>query len=84
MAATQRPITEAALNENASVAAWRRLPSYAIYGDADKNIPPAAMAFMAQRANSKETVVIPGGSHVIMVSNPHAVADMIEQAAKAN
>lgn len=81
MAAGQRPITEAALNEPASTAAWKTIPSWFIYGDADRNIPAQALAFMAERAKSKQTEVVRGGSHVVMTSNPKAVAKMIERAA---
>jgi pimeloyl-ACP methyl ester carboxylesterase len=38
---------------------------------------------MAKRANSKETVVVNGASHVVMVSHSDAVAKLIEQAATA-
>ena len=34
--------------------------SWHIYGDGDKNIPAAAMAFMAERAGAQETVVVEG------------------------
>jgi pimeloyl-ACP methyl ester carboxylesterase len=81
MSATQRPVTEAALAEGATGAAWKQIPSWAVYGDQDKNIPPQAMAFMAQRAKSRETVVVKGASHVVMVSNPAVVARVIERAA---
>lgn len=81
MAATQRPITEAALNEATVTPAWRTLPSWFIYGSADKNIPAAAQAFMAERAGSKRTIVVPGASHVVMTSHPDAVAKLIEEAA---
>jgi pimeloyl-ACP methyl ester carboxylesterase len=81
-AATQRPIAEAALAEPSGAPAWKSIPSWHIYGDADKNIPAAAMAFMAQRAGSRETVVLKGASHVPMVSNPAAVAAIIKRAAK--
>lgn len=81
MAATQRPITEAALNEATVNPAWKTLPSWFIYGSADKNIPAAAQAFMAKRAGSKKTVVIAGASHVVMTSHPQAVAELIEEAA---
>lgn len=84
MAATQRPVTEEALNEAATDPAWKTLPSWWIYGDKDKNIPPQAMQFMAERAHSKQTVVVKGASHVVMVSNPDAVAKLIEAAAKAS
>ncbi|WP_409316740.1 alpha/beta fold hydrolase [Pseudomonas sp. KCJK9016] len=83
MAATQRPVTEAALNEAASEPAWKTIPSWFVYGDKDKNIPPQAMAFMAERAHAKKTVVVRGASHVVMVSNPKAVASLIETAATA-
>lgn len=82
MAAGQRPITEAALTEKSGEPAWKSLPSYFVYGDGDKNIPPEALGFMAERADSKNTVVVEGASHVVMVSNPQVVADLIEEAAK--
>ncbi|MGY0619958.1 alpha/beta fold hydrolase [Lysobacter sp. A378] len=81
MAATQRPVTEGALNEPTSNPAWKTLPSWFIYGTADKNIPSQAMAFMAKRADARKVEVIEGGSHVVMVSNPGPVARLIESAA---
>ena len=83
MAATQRPVTVAALNEAATEPAWKTVPSYFVYGDQDKNIPAQALAFMAERAHSKQTVVVKGASHVVMVSNPKAVASLIETTAAA-
>jgi pimeloyl-ACP methyl ester carboxylesterase len=81
MAATQRPVTEAALAEPSGNPAWRKLPSYSIYGSEDRNIPPAVMRFMAERAHSVKTVVIDGASHALMVSHPREVAAVIEAAA---
>jgi pimeloyl-ACP methyl ester carboxylesterase len=81
MASTQRPITEAAFNEASGTPAWKSIPSWFIYGERDLNIPAAVQAFMAKRANSKETVVVSGASHVVMVSHPDAVAELIEHAA---
>ena len=66
MAATQRPVRDAALTEASGPPAWRRLPSWFVYGTGDRNIPPAALGFMAKRADSKKTVVIDGASHVVM------------------
>lgn len=83
MAATQRPVTEAALSEPSREAAWKRLPSYVIYGSDDRNIPAAAMAFMAERAQARRTVVLKGASHALMVSHPDQVAALIEEAAEA-
>jgi pimeloyl-ACP methyl ester carboxylesterase len=81
MAATQRPVADAALSEPATQPAWKTLPSWFVYGDRDRNIPPQAQTFMAERAQSKETVVVKGASHVVMVSNPAVVAKTIEHAA---
>jgi pimeloyl-ACP methyl ester carboxylesterase len=83
MAATQRPITDAALAEPAPKAAWKEIPSWFIHGDADRNIPPHTLQWMADRANSRKTVVVKGGSHVVMISHPGEVAKLIEQAASA-
>ena len=81
MAATQRPVTDFALNEASGEPAWKTIPSWFIYGSLDLNIPPALIDFMAKRADSWGTVVIEGGSHVVMISNPDAVANLILQAA---
>ena len=83
MAASQRPATQAAFDEKATAAAWKTLPSWSIYGSADLNIPPAALAFMADRAHARNVVVLPGASHLAMVSHPEAVADLIETAANS-
>lgn len=82
MAAGQRPITEAALTDKSGDPAWRTIPSYFVYGDGDKNIPEKALRYMADRAGSKRTVVVPGASHVVMVSEPDVVADLIGEAAR--
>jgi pimeloyl-ACP methyl ester carboxylesterase len=81
MAATQRPITEAALNEPAAAAAWKTIPSWFLFGSLDKNIPRAAHAFMAQRAHAKKVVEIDGASHVVMISHPEPLVKLIAEAA---
>ncbi|GAA5073712.1 alpha/beta fold hydrolase [Lysobacter panacisoli] len=83
MAATQRPITEAALNEKSGEPTWTGIPSWFVYGDKDLNIPPKALAFMAERAKSRKTEVVAGASHVVMISHPDVVARQIERAAEA-
>ncbi|WP_271899540.1 alpha/beta fold hydrolase [Candidatus Phyllobacterium onerii] len=81
MATTQRPVTEAALNEASGDPAWKHISSWFVYGDKDKNIPPQSLAFMAERAHSHHTVIVKGASHVVMVPNPEPVARLIESAA---
>lgn len=82
MAVGQRPVAEAALKEPSQGTAWKDLPTYYVYGSADKNIPPAAMAWMAERAHARKTVVVRNASHVVMVSHAHEVAALIETAAR--
>lgn len=82
MAAEQRPVTQAALTQENVFAAWKTIPSWFVYGTGDLAIPPATHAFMAERAKARKTVVIEGGSHLVMVSHPAEVAALIEQAAQ--
>jgi pimeloyl-ACP methyl ester carboxylesterase len=82
MAATQRPITEAALNESAGTPAWKTIPSWFLYASLDKNIPPAVHAFMAKRAGARQAVEVKGASHVVMISHPDALVKLIDAAAE--
>jgi pimeloyl-ACP methyl ester carboxylesterase len=78
-ARTQRPIRDYALGEPqpAAVPAWKSLPSWAVFGDADKNIPVEGLRFMAERAGAISTTEVPGASHSVMVSQPDAVVSVI-------
>lgn len=81
MAAVQRPVSVLAFSEPSGPAAWKRLPSWAVVATGDKAAGTDITRAMAQRA--KATTVEVEGSHVIMVSQPEAVADVILQAAHA-
>ncbi|VEG51315.1 alpha/beta hydrolase [Mycolicibacterium aurum] len=81
MAATQRPITEAALNEPATESAWKSIPSWNMVTTADLAVPAESMRFMGERA--KSTTVEIDASHAVTVSHPDAVADLIGEAARA-
>ncbi|GGL10813.1 alpha/beta hydrolase [Sphaerisporangium melleum] len=81
MAATQRPVTAAALNEGSGAPAWKKIPTYVLIPTGDKNIPPAAQRWMAKRAHARAVVTIKDASHAVLVSRPGAVADLIERAA---
>ncbi|HWU15824.1 MAG TPA: alpha/beta hydrolase, partial [Caulobacter sp.] len=83
MAATQRPVTGRALSDMATAPTWKQLPSYVIYGTADRNIPAEAERFMAERAQARKTVAVEGGSHALMVSHPDKIVALIEEAASA-
>lgn len=85
MAATQRPVTEAALSEGLPTPhpAWRSIPSWHVFGDQDLNIPAAVLRAGAKRAGSRGTREIAGASHAVPVSNPGAVAEVIAAAGRA-
>jgi len=80
MAAEQRPIAQAALEEKATGAAWKTKPSWDIVTTQDLNIPVAVQRYMAKRAHAHTTEV--AASHSVAVSHPHLVADVIEKAAR--
>jgi pimeloyl-ACP methyl ester carboxylesterase len=79
MADSQVPWGVDALSGTISEPAWKTKPSWYLVATDDKMIPPAAQRFMAKRAGS--TVVEVAGSHAIYLSQPNAVAELIEQAA---
>ena len=79
MADSQVPWGVDALSGTISEPAWKTKPSWYLVATDDKMIPPAAQRFMSQRAGS--TVVEIAGSHAIYVSQPNAVAALIEKAA---
>jgi pimeloyl-ACP methyl ester carboxylesterase len=81
MADSQVPWGVEALSGTISQAAWRTKPSWYLVVTEDKMIPPPAQRLMSKRAGS--TVVEVAGSHAIYVSQPDAVAKLIEQAARA-
>jgi pimeloyl-ACP methyl ester carboxylesterase len=61
--------------------AWRTKPAWYLLTTEDKMIPPAAQRAMCQRAGAAVTEV--AASHSVYVSQPDAVANLIEQAAAA-
>ena len=80
MADSQVPWGVEALSGTVNQAAWKTKPSWYLVATEDKMIPPPAQRFMSKRAGS--TVVEVAGSHAIYVSQPNAVAKLIENAAK--
>ena len=77
MAATQRPLRDVALNEGSGPPAWKDVPSWFVIPGLDKNIPPEAQRFMAERAGAREVLEIEGASHAVPASRPDEVADVI-------
>ena len=81
MAATQRPVGAAGFSDASAAAAWKTLPSWAVVATGDKAAGTDLTRSMAERAGAKITEV--DASHVVMVSQPQAVADVILEAVAA-
>ena len=79
MADSQVPWGVDALGETISEPAWRTKPSWYLVTTEDRMIPPPAQREMSKRAGS--TVVEVEASHSVYVSQPAAVAELIEKAA---
>jgi len=80
MADSQVPWGVEALSGTVSEPAWRTKPSWYLVTTEDRMIPPDAQRAMSKRAGAK--VVEVKGSHSVFVSQPQAVASLIEKAAK--
>jgi pimeloyl-ACP methyl ester carboxylesterase len=81
MAASQRPADVGTLFQASGPAAWESIPSWYVVASEDRTIPPATQRFMAERAGA--TTIEIRSSHVVMMSHPKQVADLIETAATA-
>jgi pimeloyl-ACP methyl ester carboxylesterase len=81
MAANQRPASELAFSEPSGPPAWKRLPSWAVVATGDKAAGADVIRAEAERAGAKITEV--EGSHVIMISEPQIVTDVIMEALAA-
>jgi pimeloyl-ACP methyl ester carboxylesterase len=81
MAVSQVPWGVEALGGAITEPAWKTKQSWYLVSSDDKMIPPDAQRAMSKRAGSK--VVEAKGSHAIYVSQPKAVASLIEQASKS-
>jgi pimeloyl-ACP methyl ester carboxylesterase len=80
MADSQVPWGVNALGGTISEPAWKAKPSWYLLTTEDKMIPPDAQRWMSKRAGAK--VVEVKGSHAVYVSQPQAVAHIIEEAAR--
>jgi len=81
MASSQLPWGVDALTGAITAPAWKTKPSWYVVASDDKMIPPPAQRLMSKRAGS--TVIEVAASHSVFMSQPKAVAALIEKAAKA-
>ncbi|GKS88272.1 alpha/beta hydrolase [Acidovorax sp. SUPP2539] len=81
LAATQQPIAVRAFSDKVTAAPWRTRPSWYLVTENDKALPPGVQHALAQHIGA--TTVTLKSSHLSWMSQPHAVASLIEQAAQA-
>jgi pimeloyl-ACP methyl ester carboxylesterase len=81
MAATQRPVAAAGFSDPSGPPAWGSLPSWTVVATADKAAGADLVRSMAERAGAQ--IVEVDSSHLVMVSQPKAVTDVIVTAAQA-
>jgi pimeloyl-ACP methyl ester carboxylesterase len=79
MAISQRPLSGVAFGEPAPTPAWRSKPSWAVLPTADGAIHPDVHRFSYNRIGASVTEV-EGASHVVMLSRPGVVADVVRAA----
>jgi pimeloyl-ACP methyl ester carboxylesterase len=80
MAISQMPTNAKAFGTPITAPAWKTKPSYGIVATDDRMINPNLERTMYARAHAKVSEV--KGSHVIFISQPRAVANVIEEAAR--
>lgn len=76
----QVPISMAALAAPVTVAAWKTKPSWYVVATQDGAIAPELLRSTARRIGARTTEV--PGSHVVFLTQPKAVAEVIDAAAK--
>jgi pimeloyl-ACP methyl ester carboxylesterase len=81
IAATQRPAAELAFSEPSGPPAWKDRPSWAVVATGDRAAGADVVRSMAERAGAAITEI--DGSHVIMISQPEAVTEVIMEAVAA-
>jgi pimeloyl-ACP methyl ester carboxylesterase len=78
--AVQQPFARAITTAKTTVAAWHDKPTWYAISRQDRTIDPELQRFMAQRM--KASTVELDASHVSLLSQPQAVADLIVKAAQ--
>jgi pimeloyl-ACP methyl ester carboxylesterase len=81
MASSQMPVAAAAFDAKVTVAAWHDKPSYGIVATADRALNPKLAHWMYKRSGAKITEL--KASHLVYISQPAAVASVIEKAARS-
>ena len=79
--ATQRPVAELAFSEPSGPPAWKDLPAWSVVALSDRAAGTDVVRSMAERADARITEI--EGSHLIMISQPDTVTEVIMNALAA-
>jgi len=79
--AVQQPLAASTLQDVMGVPAWKSLPSWYVVAGQDEAIPPQAQRQFAARMGAT-SVEVPSG-HLVMVTHPDDVAQLVLSAAQA-
>jgi pimeloyl-ACP methyl ester carboxylesterase len=83
LAAAQRPLAAAAFTDRAGPPAWKTIPSWALVATQDNTIGTENVRFMAKRAAPSRTVEV-DAAHAVLLSQPQAVVDLIDEAVRGS
>ncbi|MEV6807956.1 MULTISPECIES: alpha/beta hydrolase [unclassified Streptomyces] len=81
LAVSQRPLAAQAFADAAPAAAWKTKPSWGLVASSDHTINPDVERYGYQRAGM--TTVEVDSSHLVMLSHPERVVELIEEAVRA-
>jgi pimeloyl-ACP methyl ester carboxylesterase len=81
MANSQMPVAAAAFDAPVTVAAWHKKPSFGIVATADRALNPMLARWMYKRSGATKTEI--KANHFVYISQPGAVAEVIERAARS-
>jgi pimeloyl-ACP methyl ester carboxylesterase len=81
MANSQMPVAATAFDAQVTVAAWHEKPSFGIVATGDRALNPALARWMYKRSGATKTEI--KANHLVYISQPGAVAKVIERAARS-
>jgi len=79
MAASQVPVSNVLMGTPSWFATWHQKPSFAVLATQDRLVNPELQRWMYKRAGARVTEI--AASHAVQISQPEAVAKVIEDAA---
>ena len=82
IAISQRPLSGVAFSEKAPTPAWRTRPSWAVLPTAD-GVIHAGVHRLSYDPMKATVTVAEGASHVVMLSRPALVADVVRDAVRS-